>query len=57
MRCFLLQQGGESLRWSVRVIDSKIVPYGLALCTKKQINLKIGESEKLCSGREEATAA
>ena len=57
MRCFLPQQGGESLRWSVRVDNSKIVPYGLASFKKKQINLKIGESEKLCVGKEKAAAA
>ena len=57
MRCFLLQQGGESLRWSVRVANNKIMPYGLVLCTKKQIGLKIGESEKLCVGKEKPLLA
>ena len=47
-RAHASNQCGPS-RWSVRVVQDKIVPYGLALCTKKQHNLKAGESEKLSS--------
>ena len=47
-RAHVSNQCGPS-RWSVRVVQDKIVPYGMALCTKKQHNLKAGESEKLSS--------
>ena len=47
-RARVSNQCGPS-RWSVRVVQDKIVPYGMALCTKKQHNLKAGESEKLSS--------
>ena len=45
--------GAGPLRWCVRVAQNKILPHGFVLCTKKQLNLKAGESEKLslCDGR------
>ena len=42
-----IRTGAGPMRWSVRVHQKKILPFGLVLCTKKQLHLKAGESEKL----------